>query len=161
MNKLTFPVLALTLVPVLALFACEKEPASSPSATPQAPAQPDPGWQRAPDPAYDAAIEVISEDPPKYAATWSATVNTGGWTMTTESVLVEGASNKLDSTVARVYVILEEPGPGEVVTQAQETLTGSHETNQPIDQIEFSVKRTVRGDTSPWAPMYTVVKQVG
>lgn len=158
MNKLTLPLIALALT----LTACEKEPAASPApATPEAPAAPAPEWQRAPEPTYDAAIEVISEDPPKYAATWSCAVNTGGWTMTVESVLVEGASNKLDSTIARVYIILEEPGPGEVVTQAQETLTGRHETDQPIDQIELSVKRTVRGDTSPWAPMYNVVKNVG
>lgn len=149
----------LLLAAALTLIACEKEPAASPApATPQTPAAPE--WQRAPEPTYDAAIEVISEDPPKYAATWSATVSTGGWTMTTESVLVEPPSFG-DGMVARVSVILEEPGPGETVTQALETLTGRHEADQPITQIEFSVKRTVRGDTSPWAPLYKVVKNVG
>lgn len=158
MNTRT-PLIALA---ALALFplACEKAPEAPPTTT-APPAEAAPAWQKAPEPTYDAAIEVISEDPPRYAATWSATVNTGGWTMTVESVLVEGASNRLDSMVARVYVILEEPGPGETVTQAQETLTGRHETDQPIDQIELSVKRTVRGDTSPWAPMYSIVKNVG
>ena len=155
MNKLTLPLLALALT----LTACEKEPAATPApSTPQTPAAPE--WQRAPEPTYDAAIEVISEDPPRYAATWSATVNTGGWTMTTESVLVEAPSFG-EGKIARIYVILEEPGPGEVVTQAEETLTGRHEADEPITQIEFSVKRTVRGDTSPWAPMYNVVKKIG
>lgn len=147
----------------LCLIACEKSPEAPPQTqgvppASQTPAQPE--WQRALEPTYDAAIEVISEDPPKYAATWTATVNTGGWTMTTESVLVEPPSFG-DGMVARVYVILEEPGPGETVTQALETLTGRHETDLPITQIEFSVKRTVRGDTSPWAPLYSVVKNVG
>jgi len=157
MNKLTLPLLALAFT----LTACEKEPAATPATTtPQTPAAPAPEWQRAPEPTYDAAIEVISEDPPKYAATWSCAVNTGGWTMTTESVLVEAPSFG-DGKIARVYVILEEPGPGEVVTQAEETLTGRHEADEPITQVEFSVKRTVRGDTSPWAPMYSVVKKIG
>jgi len=155
----TTPVLLLAAA--LALTACEKSetPPTTDGIPPASQTPVAPEWQRAPEPTYDAAIEVISEDPPKYAATWSATVNTGGWKMTTESVLVEPPSFG-DGMIARVYVILEEPGPGETATQALETLTGRHEADQPITQIELSVKRTVRGDTSPWAPLYSVVKNV-
>lgn len=48
---------------------------------------------------------------------WTARVNTGGWKLTTDRIVVEAG-------VAKVYATLERPLPGEMVGQAFTTLKG-------------------------------------
>lgn len=136
--------------------ACDKEPAAStpaPAAAPNAP--PAPQFK----PEYSLTISTSDAEPKQYTVVWSAQVNTGGWKLTTDRVLVEDSMGK---TQARVYAILEEPGPGEMVTQATETLTGTHDAGTTrIDSAELSIKRTRRGGEPSFMPVYAVVKRIG
>lgn len=159
MNKTLLSVLVLSLIP----FGCEKS-AETPEPTPGVPPA-----QQVP----EASAPVVPPYEPEYTfefvtaegaeaptgVKWTALVNTGGWTMTTESVLVEPPQYG-DGMNARVYIILEQPAPGETVTQAMETLTGTHDAAQPITHGEFSVKRKVRGDTSGFDGYYSVIKTI-
>jgi hypothetical protein len=150
---------ALVALAALSLTACEKppaEPAPSPAAPPasESPAAPD-----APAFEPDYTLEFVT---PEGAAgptgvRWTALVNTGGWTMTAESVLVEPPQYG-DGMNVRVFVILEQPAPGETVPQAMQTLTGTHDAAQPVTHAELSIKRKVRGDTSGFDGYYAVVK---
>jgi hypothetical protein len=145
------------LVLLMAAVSCDDEPSSRPAATgPAKPAAPAAAERpAAPDPEY--ALAVSKSDPKACKVTWSAKVNTGGWKMTTEQVLVEESMRKV---TARVYVILEEPGPDEMVTQAEETLTGTHDAGTTkVDAAELSVKRTRRGGQPAFMPLYVVVKR--
>lgn len=145
-------------------LGCDEQSAT-PTAAPPAPASGSPAAAPPPvavakaDPEY--ALEVVTKEssPPQYEVTWSAKVPTGGWKMTTENVLVEESMTKMG---ARVYVILEEPAPGEVVTQAEETLTGRHDAGATkVDHAELSVKRRVRGTDPSAIGYYVVVKRAG
>jgi hypothetical protein len=111
-----------------------------------------------PRPEFTLAIEKSASEPPQSSVVWTARVNTGGWKMTTESVLVEDMMGKM---TARVYVMVHEPQPGDIVTQAQETLTGRHDAGTTeIQQAELSAKHTVR-DSKPTNPqLYSVEKLV-
>lgn len=148
---------------VLASFACDNDPtptAANPAPTATAaPPPPPPAADAAPrfKPEYSLTISSTDAEPKQYSVIWTAQVNTGGWKMTTEQVLVEDSMGK---TSARVYAILEEPGPGEMVTQATETLTGRHDAgNTKIDRAELSIKRVRRGGNDKG--LYVVVKQTG
>jgi hypothetical protein len=136
--------------------ACDKEPTPStpaPAAAPNAP--PAPQFK----PEYSLTISTSDAEPKQYTVVWSAQVNTGGWKLTTDRVLVEDSMGK---TQARVYAILEEPGPGEMVTQATEKLTGTHDAGTTrIDSAELSIKRTRRGGEPSFMPVYAVVKRIG
>jgi hypothetical protein len=156
---------ALSVVLTLtAAVSCDEQPSSGPvaadPATPAASAPPaNAPRPAAPDPEYTLAVSDSEADPKTYKVTWSAKVNTGGWKMTTEQVLVEESMRKV---TARVYVILEEPGPDEMVTQAQETLIGTHDAGATkVDAAELSVKRTRRAGQPAFLPMYVVVKRAG
>ncbi len=111
-----------------------------------------------PRPEFTLAIEKSADGPPQYSVVWTARVNTGGWKMTTESVLVEDMMGKM---TARVYVVVHEPQPGDIVTQAQETLTGRHDAGTTeIQQAELSAKHTVRDSKPTFPQMYSVEKLV-
>jgi hypothetical protein len=61
---------------------------------------------------------------------------------------------------ARVYAILEQPNPKEMVTQATQTVSGEYDAgDKKIEQIELSVKQTVRGVKYDFPPLYYVVKK--
>ena len=155
--------LQLAIVLVLGVFGCEaptppsgppipevnaSEPAAS---TPIANPPPRPAYQ----PEYTLTIEPNASGAGSVVK-WTAFVNSGGWTMATDKVLVE---DSMGATVARVYIILEEPGPDEMVTQALETLRGEHATEQVVTKAELSVKRNTRGaDTGGFAALYSIVK---
>jgi len=110
-------------------------------------------------PQYTLGI-IASENAPKnYTVKWTAQVNTGGWTMKTDQVLVEDMMGKL---TARIYAILEKPAAGEMVTQAVETLTGEYDAGEKaIEQVELSIKTNVRGVKSDFPALYSVVKTTG
>lgn len=112
-----------------------------------------------PEPEYTLAIEKSESDPPQYSVVWTATVNTGGWKLTTESVLVEDSMGK---TAARVWIVVHEPQPGDVVTQAVTTLTGRHDAGTTkIEKAELSAKHTVRDSKPTYPQLYSVVKEIG
>lgn len=108
---------------------------------------------------YTLELVPDASNPPHMIVKWSAKVNTGGWSLKTESVLVEESMQK---RIARVYAILESPGPEEIVTQSIETLSGSHDAGAvQVDGAELSIKRVTRGDKSGYLPMYVIVQRVG
>lgn len=149
--------LVLTACIGIAAVGCE-EKARPPA--PPAPSQPTPEAAAKParpvfNPEYSLRVEVSESEPVKYAAVWEAKVNSGGWKFVTESVLVE---DMLGKQTARVYTILEEPGADEAVTMAMETVTGRYESDKPIEEVELSVKRVVRGVKYDFQPLYSVVK---
>lgn len=159
MNNLTPIVAALALT----LAACEKSP-EAPQPTPGVPPVSDAPTPAAPEtPAYEPTytLEFVTPegaDAPT-GVQWTALVNTGGWTMTTESVLVEPPQYGEGMNV-RIYAILERPGAGETVTQALETLTGTHDAAQPITHAELSIKLKGRDDPADWQRYYAVVKTI-
>jgi hypothetical protein len=62
---------------------------------------------------------------------------------------------------ARVFVVLEAPGPDELVTQAVETLKGSHElTNVRVRDVELLCKVYPRGTELEKKAAFVVVKRV-
>lgn len=101
---------------------------------------------------YDYKIEPTGE---KSTVTWTAKVPTGGWTMTTDQVLVE---ETMGSVWARIYVTIEAPNPSEMVTHGFQTLTGKHDADKKVDKVELSVRRKTQGDDPGLKPMYAVVK---
>lgn len=108
-------------------------------------------------PEYTLDIKVSDTNPKKYKVVWTATVNTGGWTMKTEQATVEDSMRKL---TARVYVILERPNPKDMVTQALETLTGEYDAGETaVDNAELSVKQTTRGVKHDTPELYAIVKR--
>jgi hypothetical protein len=139
----------LILVLLAGLAGCE-EPAQSPEPPPQAtpdakPAAKGPSVEELQQIRPDYSIEIVTKesDPPQYEVVWTAKVPTGGWTMTTDSALVEDSMGK---TSARIYVTLEQPGPDEMTTQAQETVTGRHDAGTTkVDKAELHVRRHIRG----------------
>lgn len=99
-------------------------------------------------PALDKRFAISIADA---KATWTARVNTGGWALTTDRVVVEGATVK-------VFATLERPGEGEMVGQAFATLTGE----APADgatAAELSVRQTRRGEAAD--VRYVVVARTG
>lgn len=151
------------LLSLLLLHAgCDETPTSPPvpsTAAPVAAATPAPSAAM-PEykPEYTLAIEESTATPKTYTVTWSAKVNTGGWTMKTDRVLIEELNG---ANAARVWVILEQPGPSDMTTQAIETLTGKHDAGTTkIERAEFSVKRVVRGASTEFPSMYAVVKTI-
>lgn len=147
---------------LLAFGGCDSEtetPAASTTSTTSTPGPANEPAQAAPayKPTYTVEIQTMESDPPQYRVVWTAEVNTGGWKMTTESVLVE---DSMGVTSARIFAILEQPGPSETVTEAMETVTGTHDAGtQQVDQAELSIKRIVRGVEYDFPPLYVIVKQ--
>lgn len=111
------------------------------------------------EPEYTIAINPEGT-PAKYIVSWGAKVPTGGWTFTTDSVQVEERHREL--RMASVYVTLEEPGAGDVATQAEATVTGQHDAGElKVDGAQLHVRRRVRGVKSEFAELYGNVKNVG
>jgi hypothetical protein len=120
-------------------------------------------------PAAEAPKPKVPEYKPEYTVevktnaaghkivVWTAKVNTGGWKLITDSVLVETPMDKMQ---ARVWSTLEQPGPDEMVTQGFETVTAEYDAgDKNVEEAELSIRRMVRGVKSPWAPLYEIVKR--
>ncbi len=152
----------------LSILGCDKpaQPAADAAAKASKPGLPPAGRQTAGEPTfadaetpveakieYDTKIENVNG---KSIVSWTAKVPTGGWTMTTDSAPLVEERNTL--WWVRVYVTLQAPDPKEMVAQGFQTLTGKFEADRKINRVEFSVRRTVKGDTSDLKPGYVVVK---
>ena len=154
--------LACALVANLVVGCGEGDTAAAPAPAPPAAVSPEPiPAADAPvtpvyQPVYTLEIKPSAADPNKSTVTWSAYVNTGGWTLTTDKVLVE---DSMGATVARVYAILQSPGPDDMVAQAFQTLTGTHDADRKVDKAELSIKRTSKGDDTGFTPVYSIVKR--
>lgn len=131
-------------------------------AAPTAPAAPQPAAAAAPKPVApeykpEFTVEVKKNEAGHAIVTWTAKVNTGGWKLITDSVLVETPISKLQ---ARVYSTLEAPGPDEMVTQGFTTVTAEYDAgDKNVEETELSIRQTVRGVKSQWAPLYSVMKR--
>lgn len=112
-----------------------------------------------PEPEYKVWIEKSADDPPKYTVIWSATVNSGGWKLTQESVLVEDRLGKME---ARIYAVVHEPQPDEVVTEAEETLTDRYDAGTTeVRLAELSMKHTVKDSKPTYAQLFGIVARYG
>lgn len=162
MNKL----ILIVCVALIGVAGCDdrKQPAQKADTPQSATARPTPDdlkdWQpKHPTPQYSLAIEKSDTEPPTYSVVWTAKVDSSGWKMTTESVLVE---ESMRSWGARAYVIVHEPGPHEKITMEPEVLTGRHDCGtQVVHLAELSVKHTVLDSKPTYPQMYAVVKQAG
>lgn len=149
--------LAASAIAAITTVGCDDKPATAPQA--EAAADKPAAAAEKPkliDVQYGLEVTPPAAEGQDGTATWSIIVPTGGWKMTTDSVLVEDWRN---APAVRVYVTLEQPGAGEMVTQALETLTDK-KSGKDVTKAEFSVRQKIRGVESPWAPMYKVVKTV-
>lgn len=109
---------------------------------------------------FGMQITPSQDATPKYIVSWTAKVPTGGWKLVKETVQVEEKHREL--RMASVYVTLIEPGPGDVVTQAQATLTDSHDCGElPVNGAELFVRRQMNGVTSEFAASYGNVARAG
>lgn len=148
------------------VFGCDerKQSEQKVEAMPKAYAPPSPDekhdWQPThPEPEYTLAIEKSDANPPTYSVVWTAKVDSSGWTMATESVLVE---ESMRSWGARAYILLSEPGPHEKVKMEPEVLTGRHDCGtQVVHLAELSAKHTVLDSKPTYRQMYVVVKHAG
>jgi hypothetical protein len=148
--------IALTLALVFALFGCDNsEPTTAAPAVPVAAPAPAVDMTPATPVELEYTTRIEPNGPDKSTIIWTARVPTGGWSMTTDSVLIEDDMGKM---WARVWVTIESPDPNATVTQAFETLTGMHEADKPVEKTEFSVRRMIKGEIPPFAPLYAIVK---
>mgnify|MGYP001341657476 CR=1 FL=1 len=105
-------------------------------------------------PTYKLEILVMESMPEQYALHWTAEVNTGGWSMTTDGVEVADG-------VATIRITLTAPSTDTMVTQAFETLEGRHQAGTTrIERAELHVRRVVEG-AAPAAADYTVQAKAG
>lgn len=144
----------------ICLSACDDKPAATPPPVPAADQKPktDPPKKPRYNPEYAIAIEESKTDPKQYTVTWKAKVNSQGWTMKTDSVLVEEYNGAM---AARIYVTLEEPNPSETVKEEMTEVTGQHDAKTTkIERVEFSVRRNVRGVNYTSPNLYSVVKAI-
>jgi len=156
-----------TVLVVLVLTGCEKEapPAAGPAAAAPAGAKPSaPNLDLQPTHArpteYTVAIEKSATEPPTYSVVWTAKVDSSGWKITTESVLVE--DDGLGKTVARVYTVLHEPRPDDSISATPEVLTARYDAGEKVvEKAELSAKHTVRDSKPTYPQMYTIVKRAG
>ena len=112
------------------------------------------------EPVYALEITPSKDTPKKYIVSWSAKVPTGGWKLIKETVQVEEKHREL--RMASVYATLEEPGPNEIVTEAEQTVTDQHDAGtEEVNGAELWVRRRVKGVESPWKPLYAQVKTAG
>ena len=161
MNRI-FPVFMLLLI----FTACEKQeppPADRPPSNAAAPATSvAPNLDLQPThatPTYTVAIEESATEPPTYSVVWTARVDTSGWKITTESVLVE---EDLGKSVARVFTIVHEPQPGDTVTTTPETLTARYDAGTKlVEKAELNAKHTVRDSKPTYPQLYSVVQRAG
>jgi hypothetical protein len=141
------------------LAACDDKPAT-PAPTPAADQKPktDPPQKPPYKPEYAIAIEESKPDPKQYTVTWKAKVNSEGWTMKTDSVLVEEHNGAM---ACRIWVTLEEPNPSETVKETMTEVTGKHDAGTTkIERVEFSVRQNIRGVKYLSPNMYSVVKSI-
>jgi len=109
---------------------------------------------------FDLRIEPTKDAAPRYIVTWTASVPTGGWKLVKETVQVEDKHREL--RMATVYATLIEPGPGDTVTQAQDTVSDSFDCGeQPIQGAQLLVRRRMNGVKSAFAELYGHVAHVG
>lgn len=152
----------LAMLVAMLLGGCGEEPAPAPAPVPQSsvPAPPAAPKQITLSPQdYGLEIKASETDPKKYTVVWTARVPTGGWKLTTDSVLVEDSMGK---TAARIWATLEQPGPDEMVTQAVETLSATHDAGTTkIDQAELSIRQHIRGVKYDTPALYGIVKRAG
>ncbi len=144
----------------LCFAGCDKPAAPAPAAPAAAEAPATVAQPEVPrfEPQYAVAIEESKTDPKQYAVTWSARVNTGGWAMKTDSVLVEEYNGMM---ACRIWVTLEQPNPSATVTQGFETVAGKHDAGTTkIERVEFSVRRNVQGVKYDFPATYSVVKSI-
>lgn len=129
----------------------------APPATPAAKPAAAPAAQPEFKPEYGLEI-IATGTPKKYSVKWTAKVNTGGYKLKTDSVLVEDMMGK---QTARIYSILEQPGPDEMVTQAAETVEATYDAGDKlIEAAELSIKRETRGAKTDFPALYVVVKKI-
>lgn len=157
-------ILALALMSVIVVAGCNEQ-----GEQPETPAKSTVGASEVsanldlqptyPAPTYTLVIEKSETDPKQYSVAWTARVNTSGWKMTTENVLIEDSMGK---TIARVWIVMHEPQPGDSVTQVAETLAGRHDAGTTqIDKAELSAKHTVRDSKPTYPQTFSVIEQVG
>lgn len=150
------------VVALLSIFlpACDDKPTATPAPAPAVDQKPktDPPKKPRYNPEYVIAIEESKTDPKQYTVTWKAKVNSEGWTMKTDSVLVEELNGAM---AARIYVTLEEPNPSETVKEEMTQVSGQHDAKTTkIERVEFSVRRNVRGLKYTSPNLYSVVKSI-
>lgn len=129
-------------------------PPAAPAEAPKAPVANAPAYK----PEYALAIEQSTTTPKTYAVTYSAKVNSGGWKLTSDSVLVEEYNGMM---ACRIFATLEQPNPSATVTQEMQTITGKYDAGTvEIGRVEFSVRRQVNGVTYTSPAAYSVVKNI-
>lgn len=157
-SRLTLVALTLSLGVLSALGGCQSnDPAPPHAPTPPAPPAPGGGGTDSagsngatlPPPGYNSkydgpafTIDVLQMEsfPVQYAVNYEVTVNSGGWKLIKERETFEGG-------VLTVWLTLEAPGKGEIVTMALETLEGRFAAGTAeVDRVEIHVKRTRRGE---------------
>lgn len=112
-----------------------------------------------PQPEYTLAIAKSETAPATYTVVWSVRVDSSGWKLTTEQVLIE---DYLGGNIARVTIIVHEPQPGDSVTEGFQTLYGRHDAGiTQIQRAELTAKHTVRDSKPKYPQLYSVVMQVG
>ena len=75
---------------------------------------------------------------------WSVTVPTGGWEMK-----FDGATTNPRSGHATIQVLLTRPGPGQIVTQAMQTLNGEYVNGAiAFTSADLVVKLITRGESA-------------
>lgn len=101
-------------------------------------------------PPFAVELKPVADGGPGRVVAWSARVRTGGFTLTTDRVVVDGAT-------IRVFATLESPAPDAIVAQAFATLGGESNVGDPrVTTAELSVRRVARGTAADLAT-YDVV----
>ncbi len=91
-------------------------------------------------PAFTVDVLQMESFPVQYAVNYEVTVNSGGWKLIKDREMFEGG-------VLTVWLTLEAPGKGEIVTMALETLEGRFAAGTTkVERVEIHVKRTRRGE---------------
>jgi hypothetical protein len=151
-------ILVLALLLCLFSLSCDDKSPSSPAASSGGAVSTAPAEIKELPVEYAIAIEESTTEPKTYSVKWSAQVNSGGWGMKTETVLVEELNGAM---ACRIWVTLTQPHPTDVVSQGIETLTAKHDAGTTkIERVEFSARRMVSGVTPAYAPLYSVVKTI-
>jgi hypothetical protein len=93
--------------------------------------------------AYDgppATVRTVAlkTHPAQYLATVEVTAPTGGWTLTLDK-------NELVNGVLKLYLTLERPGAGELVTQSLVPLQASLQTTERVERAEAHIFVAQRG----------------
>lgn len=89
-------------------------------------------------PAATVQIALMKSNPPQYSASVNLTSPTGGWTLQLDRGEVVGDT-------ARVYMTLERPGDGELVTQSLVKLTKIYTSATPFKRAAVYIHLAQRG----------------